>query len=412
MQHLVLMPENIDREILPALALRSQYRSLFPVLTSLEWGSYFCTQPIPSVMAIHFIGMSLRHLAILLPPSPSLPRETVQLLSSLTVRAPLLEYLEIKGSPDIANVAFHAALSLPKLHTLLTEGFAIPMACLPPFARLDHLRMLSLKLDEDTPFTNLSANHIPAFHSLEAIHLNTTIPYYATSFILNFLGRSPLREFSLVSSYILDQAEVTHLVFAMARSFPHESATTIRIWCSKNTEALRGDRMHVLDASILRKLFVFRHLKTFTFNVDMLYKEVDDKFIADLITSWPSLRELSLVPSARTPYPVINLTFEGLEHFTRSRNLTYLAVLLDSSNCSLRPKYPPANGSSCSSLRHLDVHASTFNIRDLNSLSSLISDLFPNLKGDIKSLEPSIEEFDVIGCTSAWDAVSSRSTLR
>ncbi|KAF7965051.1 hypothetical protein HWV62_727 [Athelia sp. TMB] len=359
-------------------------------------------------MAIHFIGMSLRHLAVLLPPLLSLPRETVQLLSSLTERAPLLKYLEIKGSPDIANVTFHAALSLPKLDTLLTEGFAIPMACLPPFARLDHLRVLSLKLNEDTPLENIRANYIPAFHSLEAIHLNTTIPYYATSFILRFLVGSPLREFSLESSYILDQEEARHLVFAMAQSFPHESTTTIRVWCSENTEALPGDRMLVLDASILRKLFVFRHLKTFTFNVDMLYKEVDDKFIADLITSWPALRGLSLVPSGRTPYPAINLTFEGLEHFTRSRNLTYLAVLLDSSNCSLRPKYPPANGSSCSSLRHLDVHASTYNIRDLGSLSSLISDLFPNLEDGIKSLGPSIEEFDVIGCTSAWGAVSAR----
>ena len=332
----------------------------------------------------------------------------MQLLSALTERTPLLERLEIKGSPDVANAAFNTALSLPKLDTLLTEGFAITMAPLLSFARLDHLRVLSLSLDENTLLTNLTANYLPTFHSLEAVHLDTTAPSYATFFILKFLVGPPLREFSLESSHVLNQEDAMHLVSAMAQSFPRDSTSIIRLLCSENTGALPGDHIYVLDASILRKLFVFRHLKTFTFNVDMLYGAIDDKFIGDLVTNWPALRELSLVPSGRTPCPVISLTLKGLIHFTKSRDLTYLRVLFDGSNCNIWPQYPPANGLSCSSLRHLDVHASSFNIRDLKMMADLISDLFPNLKDGIQSLEPSIEEYDAIGRTTLWNAVTSR----
>ena len=403
------MPEGINKHLLSVLELRSQYRPLLTNLTSLEWGSYFCTQPISSSMVVHFMGISLRRLAIIFPLSMSSPCGAEQLLAALKERTPLLEQLEIKGSPDVANAAFNAASSLPKLNTFHTVDFAIRMAHLLPLAQLDHLRRISLTLDENTLLTNSTADYIPTFHSLETVNLDTTALSYATVFILKFLLGSPLREFTLAFFHVSNQEDIMHLSFAMSQALPHNLMTTIRVWGSESARAPRGDHAHGLDVGMLRNLFVFRDLEVFTFNLVMNYGAIDDNFIGDLVTHWPALRALSLVPTGRTPCPMVSLSLEGLIHFTKSRNLIYLNVLFDGSN--IWSQHPLANGLSCPSLRHLDVHASSFNIRDLDAVASLIADIFPSLTDGIKSLEPSIEEEASAERAMLWSSVTCRYNL-
>ncbi|KAF7978413.1 hypothetical protein HWV62_570 [Athelia sp. TMB] len=350
--------------------------------------------------------MSLRCLSIILPLSlPSLG-SALQLLSTLKDMTPLLEYLDVRGPFHGANAVFRAASSLPNLDTFYTEEFAIPKSSLFLLAPLDRLRRLSLVLDIDTQLIDPTAHNAPAFHSLEVIHLDTTAPSYATVFILKFLTGSPVREFTLKSTHSFNQEDVTHLTSAMTQAFSRDAMTTIRVWCSETAGAPLGGLPHLLDVGALRKLFVFHHLKVFTFNVPMLYGAVDDELIGELSARWPALRELSLVPTGRTPCPTIGLTLEGLLHFTNNRHLTRLDLQFNGSNCNRWPDLPPAGGSPCPSLRHLDVHASTFNMQDLEIVAGLMSDLFPNLEDGIKFLKPSIEAHTAFGRASLWPSVS------
>ncbi|KAF7968822.1 hypothetical protein HWV62_29220 [Athelia sp. TMB] len=409
MRHIIIRPEEMDQPILSLLRIRSQFHRLFTNLTSLEWESYFSTPPVSFLMMTPFMGMSLRHLAITFAHSQSSPPAGALLLfSGLNEQAPSLKRLEIRGemAPHVANAAFNAALSLPKLDTFLVEDNAITTTLLP-LSQLDHLRELSLKLDETILLTDITADYLPTtFHSLETVHLNTTAPSFATMFILKFLAASPLREFTLAFYDALNQDHAMQLSSAMAHVFPHNSMTTIRVWGLESARAPRDNRTYVLDVGMLRNLFVFRNLQVFTFNVKMNYGRIDEKFIGDLATDWPALRALSLVPTG-TPCSVISLPLEGLIHFTKSRNLIYLNVLFDGNN--LRHN-PPANGLSCSSLRHLNVHASSLNIRDLDAVANLIFDMFPNLT-DIKYLEPSIVEEDGSWRAMLWRSVNGRYTL-
>ncbi|KAF7972374.1 hypothetical protein HWV62_18080 [Athelia sp. TMB] len=405
-QHIITRPEEIDQTLLPLLRLRSQFYPLFTKLTSLQCGSCFATQPTSWLTIIPFMGMSLRHLSIIFPISPWLPVGALQLFSVLRDRTPSLERLEIRGemTPHVANAAFNAALSLPKLDSFHTEDTAITSPRLLPLSHLDHLRELSLKLDENTLLADITADYFPTFHSLETVNLNTTAPSFATTFILKFLTGSPLRELKLAFCHALNQDHAMQLSSAMAQVLPHHSIIAIRVWCVENARDPRDDYIHMLDVATLRNLFVFHNLQVFTFNVKMNYGPIDDKFIGDLVTEWPALRALSLVPTGRTPCPVIGLPLSGLIHFTRSRNLIYLNVLFDGSNL---PQNPPANGLSCPSLRHLDVHASSFNILDLHAVASLIYDIFPNLTDSIKSLEPSFEE-DETWRAMLWSNINCR----
>ncbi|KAF7976779.1 hypothetical protein HWV62_5614 [Athelia sp. TMB] len=358
-------------------------------------------------MMVPFMAASLRHLAIEFPHSRLSPGGALQLFSELKEQTPLLERLEIRGEmvSHVAIAAINAAMSLPQLDTFLAEDSAITVKLLLPLLQLDHLRKLSLKLDENTPLADITADCFPTFHSLETVHLNTTAPSFATLFILKFLAGSPLHEFTLAFCHTLNQDHAMQLLSTMAQTFPHNSMITIRVWGLVNAGEQRDDHAHMLDVGILRNLFVFRNLQVFTFNVKMNYGPIDDKFIGDLTIVWPELRALSLVPTGWTPCTAINLRLEGLIHFTKSRNLIYLNVLFDGRNM---PRNPPTNGPCCSSLRHLDVHASSFHIRDLNAVTSLIFAIFPNLKDAIKSLEPPIEEEDGSWRTLLWSSVNRR----
>ncbi|KAF7967773.1 hypothetical protein HWV62_33185 [Athelia sp. TMB] len=441
MRHLSILPRNFTQDLYSILHSRSQSGPLFRHLTSLEWRSYSLAQPNLFSTIVPFINNSLKHLLIIFPYSEdgNEGHEAAQLLSTLPTQTPALKLLSVKGSSHVANAAFEAVCSLSHLETLYTEDFGIPQVYLVPLARLNNLRRLSLTLNKYTHLTNPAAV-VPAFHSLEAIYLDTTEPFYATLFILKFLTGAPLREFTLKFPHFLHPDAAMHLASAMVHAFHHDLITSIRIWCSDCAAARPGDPIYMLDTNMLRKLFVFRYLEIFNFNISktwwengdlsiisyntlyratqahqvllmnvkMMYAAVDDMFITDLIARWPAMRALSLVPAGRTPCPVTRLTLQGLIHFNKSRNITDLRVLFDGSNCDIWPDYPPANGLSCPSLRHLDVHASSFNTWDLETMASLISDLFPNLKDDIGSFEPSFEEQDVLDRTAFWSAVSAR----
>ncbi|KAF7976018.1 hypothetical protein HWV62_8032 [Athelia sp. TMB] len=361
-------------------------------------------------MVVHFMGMSLRRLVIIFPLSTSSPHGAVQVLSTLKERTPLLERLEVKGllDVDVANAVFNAALSLPQLSTFHTEYFTIRMVHLIPLAQLNHLRRISLALDENTHFINSTATFTPTFHSLETVNLATTTLSYATKFILRFLLETPLREFTLAFCHLSNQEDIAHLSSAMSQALPHSLMTTIRVWDEESTGSPLGDHAYALDVSTLQNLFVFSDLEVFTFNITMDYGAIDNNLIGDLVAHWPALRALSLVPTGRTPCPVVSLPLEGLIHFTKCRNLIYLNVLFDGSN--IWSQHPARNGSSCPSLRYLDVHASPLTFRDLNTLASLISDIFPNLIGGIKSLEPSIEE-DSAERAMLWSIVTGRYNL-
>lgn len=407
MEHLFIRSGKLSQDLLSILHSRTQSGPLFLALTSLACGPYGFVQPILLAMITPFISTSLSRLSIIFPRHLDMPDEAIQVLSALLAHTPSLEVLHIHASSHVANAAFEAASSLPNLDTLYTEGFAVPQTFLVPLARSDNLRKLSITLGQNSQFTTPTAS-IPAFHSLEVIYLNTTETSYATLFILNFLVGSPLREITLGLPQVLNPEDIQPLASAMVQAFHHDSITTIRVWCSESAAELSGDPIYMLNPGMLRELFVFRRLETFNFNVRMHYAAIDDKFIGDLTTHWPALRELSLVPAGGTPCPVISLTFEGLVHFSKSRNLTHLDVLFDGNTCNIWTNYPAVNGPSCPSLCHLNVHASSFNFRDLEIVAGLIFDLFPNLQDDIESREPSFEELDGVGRTLLWNAVSSQ----
>ncbi|KAF7979697.1 hypothetical protein HWV62_41028 [Athelia sp. TMB] len=216
MRHLSILPRNFTQDLYSILHSRSQSGPLFRHLTSLEWRSYSLAQPNLFSTIVPFINNSLKHLLIIFPYSEdgNEGHEAAQLLSTLPTQTPALKLLSVKGSSHVANAAFEAVCSLSHLETLYTEDFGIPQVYLVPLARLNNLRRLSLTLNKYTHLTNPAAV-VPAFHSLEAIYLDTTEPFYATLFILKFLTGAPLREFTLKFPHFLHPDAAMHLASAM-----------------------------------------------------------------------------------------------------------------------------------------------------------------------------------------------------
>ncbi|KAF7974480.1 hypothetical protein HWV62_12136 [Athelia sp. TMB] len=195
-------------------------------------------------MIIPFTSISLKRLSILFPYSPDEDDghelEAVQLFSALPTKTPALKLLRIKGSSHVANAAIEAVYALSHLEAFHTEDFAISHVHIVLLARLDNLRRLSLTLNQYTHLTN-PAPIIPAFHSLEAIHVDTTGPFYATLLILKFLTGSPLREFALRFPQFLHPDAAMHLASAKVHVFHHDliygaRTALLRQVCSQSME--------------------------------------------------------------------------------------------------------------------------------------------------------------------------------
>ncbi|KAF7973561.1 hypothetical protein HWV62_14824 [Athelia sp. TMB] len=406
MRHLCIRPEDMHHDVFLILDLCFQGRPLFSHLTSLDWGSHGSTQAISLSTILPFLQTSLRRLSIIFPISLSSPGAAVHLLSALEQRTPWLKRLDIRGSRHVAYAALKAAPSLPNLDVFLIKDFVLPNTPRHQLAHFKSLRSLSITLDKDIHFAEQTPHHFPGFPSLETVDINTAVPSYATMFILGFLAGLPLREFTLEFTNGFNQEDVTHLTSAMTQSFRHDSIAAIKIGCSESAGLSPRDHTIVLDANMLRKLFVFRCMEVFHFNARMIYRAVDNNFIEDLTTHWCALRELSLVPAGRTPCSATGVDLDGLLHFANCRHLTNLSILFDGRNCNRWPQRPPAKGLSCSSLRHLHVPTSLIDLQALDIVAGLLSDLFPNLQGDIKFMEPSIAEQTSVGHVALWTSVT------
>lgn len=304
-------------------------------------------------------------------PLGSLMANDFSLARSLLSNFPSIWHIEIQRGSMQQNPEAETALS-----TLLSHGAAlrnvridglVPQAIVRHLAGLEHLKRLTVHIDNDTLPTQSSG-----FRNLKYLQV-TSQTFAATSNFLRILT-SPLKivRFRL-SRGLLRPQELAHTFEMMKQHCLHPDLQTLVIFMHYS---YLEPPFACIDNDVLRPLLVFSNLS----HIELYFTapmNISNEFVREMASAWPRLSKLVL--NTEGWFQKSNITPAGLIPLLCLPNLSAMSIAINASVID-SPAEPPVSGTGTGALRDLILQDSVINTDGIEPMAAFLSRFAPNLK--------------------------------